>query len=73
MKVIGVGNSAREKGASLEDAVASFFRHFGFRVETRVKMRDKSGVLNSGFAPWPAQSEVAGVGDSSSGLRIVLI
>jgi predicted RecB family endonuclease len=46
MKVIGVGNSAREKGASLEDAVASFFRHFGFRVETRVKMRDKSGVLH---------------------------
>jgi len=45
-EVVSMGNSSREKGISLEDAVASFFRHLGFRVETRVRMRDRSGVLH---------------------------
>jgi hypothetical protein len=36
--------SKREKGSFLEDTVADYFRHLGFEVEPRVKLRDKYDV-----------------------------
>jgi hypothetical protein len=38
--------SMKEKGASLEDSVASYFRRRGFDVEPRAKMRDRSDVYH---------------------------
>ncbi|MEM3607820.1 MAG: restriction endonuclease, partial [Candidatus Bathyarchaeia archaeon] len=38
------GVSTRDKGASLEDALAHLFRRLGFRTEVRVKLKDRYGV-----------------------------
>jgi len=38
--------SMKEKGASLEDLVADYFRRRGFDVEARVKMRDRYDVYH---------------------------
>ena len=38
--------SMKEKGASLEDSVADYFRRRGFDVEPRVKMRDRFDVYH---------------------------
>jgi hypothetical protein len=38
--------SSKEKGATLEDSVATYFRGMGFDVEPRVKMRDHFDVFH---------------------------
>jgi len=41
---LGGTRSTREKGNSLEDAVANYFRQKEYSVETRLKMHDRDGV-----------------------------
>jgi hypothetical protein len=36
--------STKEKGGTLEDSVAGYFRRIGFDVKPRVRMRDRSDV-----------------------------
>jgi hypothetical protein len=42
----GIEVSKREKGSFLEDTVANYFRHLGFDVELRSKLKDKYDVAH---------------------------